>query len=210
MRRSSVRHRAGVAPVLFGAALLGAARPAAAQATSQCNAVAGNLVANCGFESGSFSGYTLSGNTTNSGVDAFSAHTGGYGAYFANRGGSQTLAQTFATTAGGRYTFSFFLLSEDALPGTAFFRAFFDGQQVFDLETQAGLNYTRYSMTTTATGAATEMRFVVENDPSFYQLDDVSVAPAATTTPEPASAALVGAGLLSLAAAARRRRASWA
>ncbi len=214
MRHSFVRHVAGltatrlgavVGAAFAGAAVLGAARPAAAQASSQCAAVAGNLVANCGFESGGFDGYTLAGNTANSGVDAFSAHSGGYGAYVGNRGAAQTITQTLATTAGGRYTFSFFLLSEEALGGTAFFRAFLGGQQVLDLESQAPLAYTRYSFTTTATGPATDLRFVVQNDLSFYDLDDLSVAPAATTTPEPAGVVLVGVGLLSLAAAARRR-----
>jgi len=198
--------RAALTASMLGVGLLGTVHSAAAQALSPCTGVVGNLVANCGFESGSFSGYTRTGNTASSGVDMFSAHSGSYGAYFANRGASQTLAQTLATTAGARYAFSFFLLSEDVLPGTAFVQAFFGGQQVFNLVGQAPLDYTQYQFTVTATGPTTEMQFVVENDPSFYQLDDVSVALAATTIPEPASVVLVGAGLLGLATAGRRRQ----
>lgn len=200
--------RTAAAAGLLVAGLAGAARPAAAQPASACAAVAGNLVANCGFEAGSFGGWAAGGNTSNSGVDLFSSHTGTYGAYFANGGGAQTLAQTLATTAGTRYTYRFWLLSEDALPGTAYFRAFVGGQELLDVEGQAPLAYTAYSFSAVATGASTRLRFVIENAPSFYQLDDVSAAPAATVTPEPASLALVAGGLLALCGAARVRRAS--
>ncbi|HEY0778071.1 MAG TPA: carbohydrate binding domain-containing protein [Gemmatirosa sp.] len=196
-----------LAALLAAAGLLGATRRATAQMPSQCTAVAANLVANCGFETGAFGGWTASGDTSNTGIDAYSTHSGGYGAYFANRA-PQTLAQTLATVAGTRYTVSFWLLSEDnPIPGTAFFRASMGGAPLVDLEGQAPLAYTEYSFTTVATGAATELQFAIENAPSFYQLDDVSVVPAAvTTTPEPATTALVAAGLLALGAAARRRR----
>lgn len=200
--------RTSLAASVLLAGSLGATRPATAQSASACAAVAGNLVANCGFETGSFSGWTLGGDTSNSGVDMFSSHTGRYGAYFANNGAPQTVAQTLATTAGTRYTYRFWLLSEDlTYQGPAFFRALVGGQPLFDLEGQATGSFTAYSFSAVATGASTPLQFVVENAPSFYQLDDVSVAPSATITPEPASAALVGGGLLALGAAARRRRA---
>ncbi len=199
-------HRTLSLAVFIGAGMLGAARPAIAHAQSQCDQMAGNLVANCGFETGTFSSYTRSGDTASSGVDQISSHTGSYGAYFGTRGASQTLAQTLATTAGTPYTISFSLLSEDALPGPAFFRAFFGGQSVFDLSGQAPLDYTSYRFTGIATGATTELQFVTQNDLSFYDLDDVSVTLGATTIPEPTTVALIGGGLLALGAAARRRR----
>lgn len=201
---SSIVRRFRIAGPVVVAALFGTAHAAAAQSPSVCDAVAGNLVVNCGFESGSFGGWTAVGDNANSGVDAFSARSGAYGAYFANRG-PLTLTQLLSTVAGARYTVRFSLLSEDnPIPGTAFFRASLDGTQLFDLETQAPLAYTSYSLTGVATGATTQLQFVLENAPSFYQLDDVSVA--ATTTPEPASVALIGGGLLALGTAAHRRR----
>lgn len=198
--------RAALPAPLLAAALFGTARPAAAQ--SACAAVAGNLVANCGFETGTFSGWTLAGDLSNTGVDQFSAHSGSYGASFANNVGSETLTQTLATVVGTRYTYRFWLLSEDpTYTRTAFVRAFVGGQQLFDLEGQAAGAYTAYAFAATATSASTQLQFVIENAPSFYQLDDVSAAPAATTTPEPATTALLGAGLVALGVTAMRRRA---
>ena len=194
---------------LLLAAFAVASRPAAAQGAGACDAIAGNLVANCGFEAGAFGGWAVGGDVSNSGVDQLSAHSGTYGAFFAN-GDPLTLSQTLATTSGTRYTYRFWLRSEDAYPGAAFFRAFADGRPVFDLAGQAPLGYTEYSFTDVAVGTSTRLEFVVENAPSFYQLDDVSAAPAASTVPEPGGVALVGSGLLTLLAVAARRRTSQA
>lgn len=203
--RTSIARASRVA-ALLAAGLLGTARPAAAQGAAACAGVAGNLVANCGFETGTFGGWTLGGNLSNTGVDHFSAHSGAYGASFANRGGAATLTQTLATTAGTRYIYRFWLLSEDpTYAGTAFVRALVGGEQLFALEGQASGAYAEYAFAATATGASTQLQFVLENVPSFYQLDDVSVA--AATIPEPATTALLGAGLVALGVVAMRRRA---
>ena len=50
-----------------------------AVASSLCDALAGNLVVNCGFETGNFTAWTIGGNTANPGgnyygVDAFDAN----------------------------------------------------------------------------------------------------------------------------------------
>src|SRR5690242_19872650 len=62
-----------------GAAMLSLAfsSGAAMAAPSACDAVAGNLIVNCGFESGNFSGWTVTGNNQATGV----AGNGGPGGY---------------------------------------------------------------------------------------------------------------------------------
>jgi hypothetical protein len=89
-----------------------------AMGSSLCIAVAGNLVSNCGFETGAFTSWTIGGNTLNPGgnyygVDAFDTNSGNYGAYMSQDfidGGTAPvdLSQTIATTAGAMYSFSFF------------------------------------------------------------------------------------------------------
>ena len=57
-----------------------------------------------------------------------------------------------------------------------------------------------------AAGAATTLAFTGYNDPGYTFVDDVSVtAVPAVVVPEPATWALVGAGLAAVGAAARRR-----
>ncbi len=209
--------RAGVAIVagLFG--LVAPARPARAQflATSLCDATPGNLVQNCGFETGDPSGWTLSvplGNSAEIAELPTSAHSGRYVAQLSGFQAS-TVMESLATTPGTPYTFTFYLVSLS--PGgdpasSAFFQAFFGGQQVLDLVGQGpnfDVGYARYSFTQTATAASTDIRFVMRNASAIYDLDDVSVS--ATTAPEPTTAALAAAGLagaLALGAARRRAR----
>jgi hypothetical protein len=107
---------------LCAALLLLVAGSHRAWASSSCDAVAGNLIQNCGFETGSFAGWTQTGNTdpTQSYVETYGAHSGTYGAVLGpyntsanapdpDPGYSETLSQTFADTAGQTATFSFWL-----------------------------------------------------------------------------------------------------
>jgi hypothetical protein len=89
---------------------------------SICDAVAGNLVANCGFETGDFTSWTISGNTggnppggTIYGVDGFDTNSGNDGAYMSQSfsGGTPTapidLSQTLVTTVGFMYDVTYYL-----------------------------------------------------------------------------------------------------
>jgi hypothetical protein len=98
-----------------------------AMASSLCTAVAGNLVSNCGFETGDFTSWTIGGNTLNPGgnyygVDAFDANSGRFGAYisqdfFDGDKAPVDLSETMSTTAGDIYSFTFYL-EQDTAPKT--------------------------------------------------------------------------------------------
>ena len=76
--------------VLMGLLALGA--PAFAQ--DACQSVAGNLVANCGFETGDFTGWTLSGNTGFTGLTgAPYNNSGSFGAFLGPVGSDGFLTQ---------------------------------------------------------------------------------------------------------------------
>src|SRR5215831_8056320 len=71
---------------------------------SQCDGVDGNLVANCGFETGDFTAWTQSGDLSFTGVAAGFGHSGTFGAFLGPVNDQGMLTQTLPTTAGGTYT----------------------------------------------------------------------------------------------------------
>ena len=151
-----------------------------------------NIVNNCGFETGSFSSWTIGGNTANPGanyygVDSFDAHSGNDGAFISQDfvdGGKVpvTLSQTLATTAGSEYEVSFWL-EQDTPPTTGYTHAF---SAVFGSTTMLSLSptvtvpgtvgsFVDYTFFETATSAATTINFSFENDDNYWSFDDVSV-----------------------------------
>ena len=144
---------------------------------SICDGVAGNLVANCGFETGNYSGWTLSGNTAITGVSTTNPNSGIY----SHRSGAQftpsILTQLVPTVAGGVYTFSFYQRM-NSLGGPGRFEAFFNGVSVF-AETTTNHAYIQRSFTVTATSASTPIRFEIREDDNLLvaqdNLDDVAL-----------------------------------
>jgi hypothetical protein len=195
--------------------LWGASRATATP--SYCTSVTGNLVTNCGFETGDFIGWTVGGNTSNPGgnyygVDALDLSTGNFGAYMSQDyvdGGatSVTLSQTLATVAGASYLVSFFL-EQDTAPFIGYTHAFtatWGGSTQLSLTPTVSATgpvavFTQYSFIVPATGASTVLKFAFENDDSYWSFDDVSVA----AVPEPSTFVLAGAALGGLALLRRR------
>jgi hypothetical protein len=179
------------------------ALPLTAHATpSVCDAVSGNLVANCGFETGDFTGWTEGGNFEDSAVvnypfDEYSGpNSGSYFAILGPVGPDGTLSQTLSTSSGTDYTFDFYLASVGDNPSD--FSAYWDGTQLLSLtDPNSGAAYTLYSFSVVGTGSDT-IQFDVADDPEYMALDDISVAPSVASTPEPGSLSLL---LLGLAAA---------
>ncbi|MBV8831318.1 MAG: carbohydrate binding domain-containing protein [Acidobacteriaceae bacterium] len=178
-------------------------------------ATAANLVSNPGFETGDFSGWTLSGtdylpggNDNYYGVDSMDAHNGSYGTYFGPVGGVLNLTQTIATTPGTSYQISFWLAQAPATPPTYVnsFAVSFSGANLFTESPAPESNYTQYTFEGTAPSAASQLQFSFRNDTGFFSLDDVSVSTSAPSAiPEPATFLLV---LPALALVLRWRSAS--
>ena len=177
---------------------------AALVALAAAPASAVELVVNGGFETGSFSGWTQSGTTGNTAVNAAAAHAGGFGASFSpNQVGSIT--QTLTTVAGHAYTISFYLAQTTAAPvAVNSFGLEFGGVAVQGFGDYTALPFTKVSFTRIATGPTTAIKFSFRDARvTYFSLDNVSVSGA---VPEPASWALLIAGFGLTGAAMRRRR----
>lgn len=174
---------------------------------SACDGLPGNVLQNCGFETGDFTGWIMSGNEDFTFVENdYAGYAANSGTYFAALGPGSTdgyLSQTFATTPGGAYDITWYLNSNGASPND--FNATWDGTTVFsqtDIPNSNG--YALYSFSEVAESSSSTLTFGFRDDPDFLALDDTS---AIASAPEPSSylEVLLIASLALLSAATRRR-----
>jgi hypothetical protein len=182
---------------------------AKADISSICGNIAGNLVANCGFETGDLSGWTFVGNANISGVstsrESYSPNSGVNAFFFGAVGSDETLSQNIATTAGDTYTISYYLAGNGTSPSD--FSVQWGGSTIPGsvLNPIPNQGYTLYTFDEAATGPGTSLQFSFRNDPSWGALDDVSVVQVGTVAPEPGYLVLVSAGVAGLVWFKRRR-----
>ena len=136
-----------------------------------------NLVVNPGFETGNFTGWTQSGNTSFTGVSATSAHSGSFGAFFGPIGSNGFISQDLVTVADATYDLTFWLTNS---PPTLLnhFEASWNGSVISTSvpDNAAAFPYTQFLFTgLLATGSSTALEFGFQNDLGFWEFDDVSV-----------------------------------
>ena len=186
--------------LVLAASVLSMAAPALAD-PSACGQVKDNLVQNCGFETGTWAGWTYTGGTDPwfmiRGVPG-DPHSGNDGALFGAMGTDDTLSQVLATTSGATYTISFWLSNHLSDPGGADLEVYWDGTELLDASSLA-FAYTQFTFTVTGTGNDT-LAFSGRQYSSIYRLDDVVVVAA---VPE-ASSGLWVMPLFALACVPRR------
>jgi hypothetical protein len=155
-----------------------------------------DLIVNGDFETGDFTGWTLSGNTsdpTTFGVDSNFPHSGNFAAFFGPVGSLGFLSQTVATTPGATYTLDFFVMNEDGTSPNEFSAAV-GSTVVMDAVNVPTFDYQEFRFNVTATAAATVVQFGFRNDFSFFDIDDVKLQP----VPEPGSLVCLAIGVVLL------------
>jgi hypothetical protein len=183
-----------------------------AQSRADICSTPGNLVANCGFETGDFTSWTLSGNDVPGqagnaygveGTDPFdgiSPNSGSNQAFFADLpSNATTLSQTITTVPNDTYTISFYL-AQDTAPSTEYSNAFsasFGGSSLVSLTAMPVQGYTEYSYMVDATSASSVLDLTFGNGLGEFLVDDISVVnDSIATTPEPPAWTLMLVGLM--------------
>jgi hypothetical protein len=175
---------------------------------SICSMVTGNLVGNCGFETGDFTDWTLAGGlggvNPNAGVegqdpvDNLFPNSGDDQAWFSDLDVSpdwDVLTQNIATQAGGEYFVTFYLAQDTAPTPTAqgctgqsapecdnSVLVKFGGLTLLSQSEVPVQGYTKYTYQTVATSSSTTLSFTLGNGLGEFLLDDVSVV-----APEPSA-----------------------
>jgi hypothetical protein len=133
-----------------------------------------NLVANGGFETGNFSGWTLGGNSGGGQIfiDHSKTHAGSDDAAFGsfNRVDG-TLTQLVPTASGDHYTLSFW-----TTPGTGgdnHFEADWNGQTLMDVTNAPNSGYQQHTFDVVGVAGNSTLTFDSYNGPDAWHLDDV-------------------------------------
>jgi len=136
------------------------------------------LIANGGFETGDFSGWTQSGNTNSTSVTTNSAYksSGYYGAKCGPIGSLGFLSQDLNTLAGQTYLVSCWLNNPSG--GTPNeFQILWDGVKVLDFTNWFSTTWINPQFFITASSTNSTLQFGFDDTPSYLALDEVTVQP---------------------------------
>jgi hypothetical protein len=159
--------------------ILGCAFLVLAASVARADSPPPNLIVNGGFETGNFSGWTLSGSpgySFVSGVMFADDHpnSGSYYAMLGSAGAESFLSQTVATTSGSDYALTFYLSSDGAQVNELSVAE--NGDTLLDLMNIPDTGgYKEYTVDFTADASSTTVSLGSRDDPSYLLLDDVSL-----------------------------------
>ncbi len=170
-------------------------------ASAALSARAQNIVQNPGFETGSFPPWTISGDTSFTGVNGDMPHSGSFSEESGPATSDGFTDQVLPTLAGQGYNVSFWLANTDDSNENRF-GASLGSVTLVPEATMGAFSYTQFSFTNVIPGANADLHFIFYNVPAYFYLDDVSVT---AVVPEPGTLGLIALGGLGLVGAMRKR-----
>jgi hypothetical protein len=166
-----------------------------------------SIIVNGDFQTGNFTGWTKSGNTSLSDIVANSITSNHTSVWRSGATGSLAyISQNVVTVTGATYSFGFDV--HNIATSNSIFEAYFDNVLVAGF-TNVQHNWTHFQFDNLiASSDLTMIKFGARNDPNFTRLDNVNMdlVQLPAEVPEPGSIAMLLAGL-GLLAASRRRQA---
>ncbi len=156
-----------------------------------CSSVSGNLVANCGFETGDLTSWTFT--PAASGSDFYvggGAYSGNYAAWFGAVGSTDDSISQTLSTAPGTVDLQFYLM-HDYTDTSNDFNVYWNGAPVYQLLNVASFAYTLVDIPNLAAVGNDTLQFSGREVPAWYALDSVSVVQTGSAVPEPSTVLLV-------------------
>jgi uncharacterized repeat protein (TIGR03803 family) len=134
-------------------------------------------ILNGGFEAGTFTNWTGSGNYGLAAVTpaANYRHSGTYGAQLYANSTLGFLSQTLSTTPGTVYSISFWMRNPTSITNNEF-RVSWNGNMLLDMTNLPVTGWTNIQLMVTATAGVSVLQFGYRNDTAYFGLDDVSVS----------------------------------